>query len=445
MQNRRNDYVSTALVISAGESPAAFDIVRTLGLAGIRTAVASSQRDDIAFFSKDCGEKIFLPPFQLSNEEEIVRRLETFASRQKEPPVLYYTSDPELAFLWRYRERLGMCYKFLLPSDQLLEYMFNKVSFCEFARAYRLPIPETAVVKSADDLNVLALLLEYPCIVKPAFTFDWKWDTEEQRVKFGPYKKALRRISSKEQLLDFCHALPQRTTGYLVQSYIEGGDENILSFHGYFDEQSRCLGCFIGRKIRTYPPHTGGSAYIRTIYHPTLAQLSIEYLERVQFKGIVKIDFKWDQRKEEFKIMEINPRYNLWEVLGALAGVNLLYIAYQHQRGREITPQVFYKNDVRLLYFKQDARAFFEGYRATGEWTLRTYFQSLRRKKYYRVFDRKDVRPFFMSLLAFLKRNIGRLLGRSGHKQPAPWEPRVVTSQQHAVHSVPSFEDVVHS
>ncbi len=436
---------STAIVITAGGTPDAYDIVRALGIAGIRTTVASSQRDDIAFYSKYCGGRIFLPSFQQSNEEKIAQLLETFARQQKECPVLYYTSDAELAFIWHYRDRLSSLYRFLLPSDQLLECLFNKVLFSSFAKAYDLPIPETTIAKGTDDLNSTISFIEYPCIVKPAFTQDWVWDTEEQRTKFGPYKKALRRIASKEELVDFCRALPKRQSGYLIQSYIEGSDENILSFHGYFDEQSRCLGYFVGRKIRTYPPNTGGSAYVRTIYHPTLAQLSIECLQQIQFKGIVKIDFKWDPRSQDFKILEMNPRYNLWEVVGALAGANLAYIAYEHQRGKEIPPQVYYKNDVRLLYFKQDARAFFGGYRALGEWTLKTYLQSLKRKKYYRVFDRKDMRPFLVSLFAFVKRNVGRLFGRRHEtEQPAaPVKPALTDKRQAVTSAIPSVQNAV--
>ncbi len=446
MQNIVDQNPSTAVVITSGGSPAAFDIVRTLAMAGIRTAVASSQRDDIAYYSRNCSGKIFLPPFQRSNEEEIAQCLEAFARQQKELPVLYYASDAELSFVWRYRNRLSSWYKFLLPPDDLLECLFNKVSFSKFAKNYGLPVPETVIVKNADDLSGAVSLIQYPCIVKPAFSMDWVWETEEQKIKFGPYKKALRRISSKEELIDFCRALPARNSGYLIQSYIEGGDENILSFHGYFDEQSRCVGYFIGRKIRTYPPHTGGSAYVRTIYHPTLAQLSVEYLQRIQFRGIAKIDFKWDPRDEEFKILEINPRYNLWEVVGAFAGANLVYIAHQDQRGEEIAAQVFYKNDVRFLYLKQDVRAFFEGYRTTGEWTLKTYLQSLWRKKYYRVFDHNDMRPFLVSLFAFVKRNVQRLFSRDTVKQPpAPTGPRLLSKQQPATaKAVPSFQDIVH-
>jgi predicted ATP-grasp superfamily ATP-dependent carboligase len=256
--------------------------------------------------------------------------------------------------------------------------------------------------------------IKFPCIVKPAFSHDWKWDTQEQLEKFGPYKKALRKFDSKEELLDFCDSLPDRASGYIVQSYIDGRDESIVSFHGYFDEQSRCLGYFLGRKIRTFPHHTGGSAYIRTIHDEQLAKSSIEYFQRIGYQGKAKIDYKWDSESRQFLILEINPRYTLWELLGAYAGMNLAHIAYCHQRGEKIPNYSSYRDDARLLYFKQDFRAYVSGYRKTGEWSFLQYLRSLLAATWYRVFDPKDPAPFFWSFLDFLKRNLLRKGKRRG-------------------------------
>ncbi|MBI2429616.1 MAG: ATP-grasp domain-containing protein [Ignavibacteriales bacterium] len=403
-----------SVVISAGNSPAAFDIVRSLGREGICTTVASAQPDDMAYHSAYCSGAIPLFPFAPDTEEENLERLIGFAYRQSEPPVLYYASDPELSFVRRHRETLQRWFRFLLPTDFVLECLFNKVHFSSFATAYRLPVPTTIVAHDVSELPQLLSTIEFPCIVKPAFSEDW----QEQWERFGPYKKALHRMTSAEELIAFCTALPKRQSGFLIQSYIDGRDESIYSFHGYFDEQSNCHGYFVGRKIRTYPPHTGGSTFIQTCNHPTLAELSIKYLQRIRFQGIVKIDYKWDAHDKEFKILEINPRYNLWEVLGAYAGVNLVYLAYRHQRGMTYEPQFKYRENVRLLYFKQDIRAFTEGYYQLKEWGIIRYMKSLMQKNHFRVWDVKDIAPFFFSVYSFIKRNVVRSLSFSKTKLP---------------------------
>ncbi|MEW5798537.1 MAG: ATP-grasp domain-containing protein [Bacteroidota bacterium] len=427
MTNDRYKNDIGAVVISSGDSPGAFDIVRSLGREGISAVVASSHSDDIAYHSRYCSGKILLLPFSPDTEEENLGRLIGFARNLPEPPVLYYASDPELSFVCRHRDMLCRWYKFLLPADFVLECLFNKVLFSSFAAAYRLPVPATVVAHDVSELPQLLSSVDFPCIVKPAFSEDWQWDTYEQWERFGPYKKALHRMTSADELMDFCTALPKRQSGFLIQSYIDGRDESIYSFHGYFDEQSNCWGYFVGRKIRTYPPHTGGSTFIQTCHHPTLAELSVKYLQRIRFQGIVKIDYKWDQHDNEFKILEINPRYNLWEVLGAYAGVNLVSIAYRHQRGMTSLPQPKYRENIRLLYFKQDIRSFFEGYFQMKEWSLTRYVRSLCQKNHFRVLDVWDIMPFVFSLLNFLKRNIARTLFFTESPSPVRSKERTET------------------
>ncbi|MGH2569549.1 MAG: hypothetical protein ACRDGA_14520 [Bacteroidota bacterium] len=406
----KGEHQTTAVVISAGGAPAAYDIVRSLAVRGVRTTVASSQRHDIAFYSRFSMERVVLPPFESRNDQLIFNILEWVAMGQRERPVLYYTSDPQLSFVRRFREKLSDLYRFLLPPEELLEQLFNKAAFASFARRHHLPVPETSRVANVYQLRSVLRTIPLPCIVKPAFSEDWVWDTETQWRKFGPYKKALRRFTRREDLLEFCKDLPRRSAGFLVQSYIEGRDERIVSFHGYFNEDSHCLGYFLGRKIRTYPPHTGGSVYVETIDDPVLAEKSIEYLQRAGFQGVVKIDYKWDDRAHEYKILEINPRYNLWELLGAHAGANLAWIAYRSQRGESLELPQQYQTGVRLLYFKQDLRALLDGYRKSGEWTWSSYLRSIARKNIYRVFDARDPLPFIVSLAGFVKRNIVRAM-----------------------------------
>lgn len=395
-----------AVVVTAGWSFGAYDLLRSLGRERIPCVVASSQRDDVAIYSRYCTQHIQLPEFEKKSYDEIAAILLEFSAKERLRPVLFYASDPELDFVARYRDVLGPAFQLNLPESRILDALANKVEFSRLAMKFDLPVPQTLIFKDAADVESQLSAIRFPCIVKPAYSHDWVWESDQQREFFGPYKKALRRFDSADTLVRFCRLLPQRRTGFLIQQYIEGRDEGIASFHGYFDEQSECLAYFVGEKVRTYPAHTGGSVYIRTVLNPELALRSIDYLQRIDFRGIVKVDFKRDPQSGEFHILEVNARYNLWELLGAYAGMNLAAIAYRHQVGfAQATPQR-YSNDERLLFFKQDFRAFITGYRKSGEWSVAAYIRSLARRLHFRVFDVKDPAPFLVSSLDFLKRNV---------------------------------------
>lgn len=413
-----------AVVLSFGGHAEAYDIVRALGMENIPSVVASPQRYNIASFSRTCVGRIVLPEHNSSDDEQILEELIGYSQGKGVRPVLYYVSDPELSFVRRFRRRLETYFRFLLPSDEILECLFNKVLFSEFAIRHSLPVPPTIVVRNISTLPEILHSIKMPCIVKPAYSEDWVWDTPQQWSRFGPYKKALRRFTSASELTAFCEALPKRETGFVIQSYVDGSEETITSFHGYFDERSNCLGHFVGRKIRTYPPHTGGSTYVQTVHLPEVAEKSIRYLQDIGFRGIVKIDYKWDSVRHRFSLLEINPRYNLWVLVGAHAGVNLSAVAYRHQQGEIVEHCRSYHDDTRLLYFKQDFRAFIDGYRSMGEWTWKSYIQSLLTKKQYRVFLREDPMPFLVSLLRFFKRIVIRVMTLNHrlnefHKKPA--------------------------
>jgi len=402
-----------AVIFSLGGYFDAFDQIRPLGMAGIRPVVASRDPRNIAFFSRYCERRLTLPPDGKGGDQAVVDALVRLSGELGNRPVLFYSSDPELFFIWKYKEILSTHYRFLLPPEDLLENLFDKTSFSQFAIANQLPIPSTLILEGPRQLGAVLSSVKYPCIVKPAYSYDWVWDTPEQKKFFGWYKQALRRIETESQLREFCSMLPERDHRILIQSYVAGSDDLIVSFHGYFDDHSNCLGSFMGGKIRTYPPETGGSVFVKTIRNEDLRKHSIEYLGRIGFRGIVKVDYKWDASEGDFKILEINPRYNLWEVPGAYAGVNLEAIAFNHQAGGETRPDPLpeYTAELRFLFFKLDFRSYFAGYRKTGAWTFGSYLRSLEHTTHFRIFNPADPLPSLVSAVRFVWRVCRRLAG----------------------------------
>ena len=406
---RRDKAPRRAVILTGGGWPGAYDIVRALGLAGVKSIVVSSQPDDIAFHSRYVEGRINLPEFQPSHYEKIADALEAIGTSVEEKPVLFYVGDAEVGFVHQFRDRLQEHFRFLLPGDPLTTTLLNKSRFYEFAQRCGLPVPRGESFSDARDLRKRIGAVAFPCIMKPSFNQDWFWKNPAERDRLPSYKQALRRFGSKDDLLEFADALPERASGFVVQSYIDGGDDAITTFHGYFNERSECLGYFLGREIRTNPPHTGESAYSRTIYNEALAKQSIGYLARIGMRGIVKIDYKLDERTNDFMIMEIEPHFQFWHLLGAYAGINLPLIAYRHQREERVGLSGGYADDLRMLYFLPDIRAYWGGYRKSGEWALVPYLKSFMKKKYYRIFDPLDPLPFVRSAMGFGGRILKRL------------------------------------
>jgi D-aspartate ligase len=390
-------------VVMCGGGRGAYDIVRSLGRAGIASAVFVSHSGDVALRSRYAQRSLLLPEFREWNFPDILGRVSAFGAACPDRPVLFYVGDSEIDFISRYRDVLSRWYRFVVPSDRILRAVMNKAQFIELAREADLPVPASRSFADAPELEVAIDTLPFPCIVKPAYNQDWFWETQELSARFGDYKSALRRFDRACDLHTFCASLPPRRSGFIVQAYIDGLDERLVSFHAYLDERSRCLGYFLTREIRTNPPRTGESTYCETIQDDALARSSQIYLERIDFRGVVKIDYKFDVQAQTYKMLEIEPHYQAAHLLGACSGVNLAQIAYRHARGDPFDAPGQCANRVRLLDLPQDLKAYWRGYRKTNEWSALQYFRSLfTGRKYFRLYNLRDPLPFLDCALRYL-------------------------------------------
>ncbi len=115
-----------AVVLSFGGSAEAYDIVRSLGMEGIPSVVASSQDHNIAFYSRYCRGRILLPELNAQSAPLIVEKLKRFGDRFKTSPVLFYFSDPDLSFVRQFRQQLAPYFSFLMPAEETLEHPLSR-------------------------------------------------------------------------------------------------------------------------------------------------------------------------------------------------------------------------------------------------------------------------------------------------------------------------------
>jgi D-aspartate ligase len=340
------------------------NLVRTLGLAGIPAVVAMPDADEPAFASRYCAEAHVIPPFDAGDAaiEAIIalgRRISSLCGRRI---PLMYGSDDALRLICAHRERLQRYFLFLINDPGTAEGLLEKDRFGELAHARNLPAPRTLQWEGNGPGSVAAS--PGPVVVKPRIKTDWSQSPLRRRL-FNRDAKARIFESGAEALADPDVQLFRDQL--LFQDYVSGDDACLWSFHGFADENGTVLDAFVGRKLRTYPPLTGESAFIELDDDPELLAVGCEVAARIPLKGIFKMDFKKDARTGEWHLLEINARYNLWQYLGACNGVNLMRTAYDYlvDGTRPVAPQP-YATTYRWLAFDLDVRAF-RAMRARGE------------------------------------------------------------------------------
>ena len=321
------------------------DLVRALGIAGIDSAVVAPPRD-FARFSR--FTKVGIDGVDAAlHADVLVERLLRFGSEQPSPPVLYYDGDFKLLALSRARERLRDVFRIVLPDATLAEDLVDKARFVELVDRLELPVPPSLRVSPTD--VTAAHDLRFPLVVKPL---------TRQNEAWAPIASAKAvEVESPAALETLLQPLGEAGVEVLVQELVPGPETNVESYHAYVDEHRELVAEFTGRKLRTYPEHFGYSTALEITSDPDVIEVGRDILDRLEFRGVAKLDFKRHPDDGRLYLLEVNPRFNLWHYPGAKAGVNIPELVYRDLTGlpRGEAPKV--RPGVRWVHPWFDLRA----------------------------------------------------------------------------------------
>jgi D-aspartate ligase len=377
------------------------NLVRALGLAGLRSRVATTKRFTTASLSRFCSGRIPVPNLNC-DEAGFVRNLMAYARTCSERPVLFTESDGDTLVASRHREELSTGFHLVLPDAAIVEATIDKLAFTDFSLAKGLPVPTTRILRpgesftaQADDWNI------FPCILKPAMRHRWFASTLASGE--GRMQKAIR-CENAATLRQIASGAEAHGGAFVLQESIEGGEEWIESYHAYVRPGGEIVGEFTGKKIRTFSRIHGASTCVTITDDPTVATLGREVLARIGFSGVVKLDFKRDVRDGRLRLLEINPRFSLWHYPGAVAGVNLPALAFADALAPGSAKAGRARAGVTWIHLGEDWKAMRE-YRAAGELSFRSWLGSVLRADTCHEFAWSDPLPGFF--------NLGNQLARS--------------------------------
>lgn len=307
------------------------NMVRPLGLAGISCAVVTGA-DDPALNSRFSRPAFYWSDFE-NDQAGLLEALMGFGAARRGRPVLYYQQDTQLLLISRHRQVLSEVFRFVLPDAGLVEDLVDKARFQQLAERLDLPVPATRRIRPAPGAPVPDLGLRYPVILKP-LTRLRSWDL------LGGAGKALQ-IDGPDELRTLWPRLTEAGMDLLAQELVPGPETRIESYHVYVDAQGRVAGEFTGKKIRTFPRAYGHSTAL-TITDidgaaADVAALGRELAARLNLRGVAKFDFK-RAPDGTLRLLEVNPRFNLWHYLGAVAGVNLPALVHADLMGQPRPP-----------------------------------------------------------------------------------------------------------
>lgn len=338
-----------------------YGVIRSLGEHGV-PVLALDDNPNPNFASRYCAG--LCCPSPKEDPEAFVAFLAELGERFRTPPVLYLMEDLYVYLAHRYRKLLAPYYRFPFMTDRALLDCIDKRRTFEVAARCDMPLPATWYPATMADLLDLEGELPMPVIIKPVVA---RFDVQGGRVgkicEFPNryHSKAVQANSWAELVAEFARVL-ELGIACCVQELIPGGQDALYGSTLYVDDEGEVHGIFVRTKLRQTPWDFGTMTLGRAAAAPEVVAQSKRLAKAVGFRGICGMEYKRDDRDGRYKLLEINPRGELWMNLASRCGVNLPLLKYQDMVG-EPTRMVQTNFDKQLLDLRDDFSLYYMRYR----------------------------------------------------------------------------------
>jgi len=315
------DNSTPVLVLQSGHH-GGLGILRSLGRLGVPVYCAGSSRWEPSGNSRYC-RKWFGLSIDTKTSTESVMELGRIAGQIGGNPVLIPTSDRQAVWVADNQSALRTMFRFPLQDVGLVNSLCDKSRMQALARQHSIPIAETLLPRSRQDVLHYIETATFPVMVKAT-------DAERLRIRVGGTKFLVRH---PDDLLDlYSRAVECGEANLFFQEYIPGED---WMFNGYFDQSSECLFGITGRKIRRFPPRTGVTSLGMCAHNDTVEKMTTDFMKGIRYKGILDIGYRYDRRDGLYKVLDVNPRigctFRLFTSVDGLDVARALYLSLTKQ------------------------------------------------------------------------------------------------------------------
>jgi len=319
----------------------------------------------------------------MENEEFISFLLNIGKKYHLEQWVLFPTQDEVVQLIACNVLRLSQIYRLVTQDWDVIRWANDKRLTYRMAEEVGVPYPKTSYVTANDELA--ALDVPFPVIIKPAISVHFQYATR---------LKALPASNPQELLTQYESAIASIAPDEVMVQEIIPGDGRVQYSIATFCQEGDIKQWMTARRTRQYPIDYGlGSSFVEAVDIPELFPLAEKLLRHMRVSGMVEVEFKYDERNQQYKLLDINVRPWGWHTLCIACGLDFPYM--QYCSALESTPSELPTNVdygyhwIRML---TDIPAGVQEIRA-GITTPSAYLKSLKGKTTFSVLDWRDPLP----------------------------------------------------
>jgi D-aspartate ligase len=290
-----------ALLVKIGRYPihhGGLNAARSLGRLGVPVYALSERRYTPAARSRYLAGVLDWSTTGHEQPAALVERLLGIGKALGRKAIPYATDDEAAILLAEHADALRE--HFLLPAvpAHLPRELNSKRGLYEHCVSLGIAAPRTVFPRTPDELTGLAGELRYPVIAK---------NTDAWGRLVRPFVPGTVRIADEAELLSRFGGY-EDLTGLLLQEYLPLEHAEDWFCHFVVDPGGTCVFNVSARKLRSWPPGAGWTAYAQTDHNPAVTELCERLAKAVGWRGIGDVDIRYDRRSGQYHLLDFNPR-----------------------------------------------------------------------------------------------------------------------------------------
>jgi D-aspartate ligase len=386
-------------------------VIRSLGRLGVPVYGVAEDRFIPAAMSKYLAGK-FVWDTRGLDSEALLEGMAVIASQLDRPAVLFPTDDVAAIFVAEQAQALRRYFVFPEQPARLPRTLANKRELHHLCEKIGVPHARATFPDSIDEVHQFLDRAKFPIVVKMAQSWVGPMGVPPTSIARSP-----------TQLIELYQRAESRyVSNLMLQEYIPPECAEDWIFHGYCNSKSQHLVGFTGRKLRSYPPLAGPTTLGQSIENDALRQQTYALLKAISYSGIMDLDYRFDRRDRQYKLLDFNPRigaqFRLFQDDTGMDVARALYLDMTERHitiGRPVEGRTFiaepYDLIAGLLYF------------VAGQLSIPEWWRSFKGRKEFAWFSTDDVLPFLMMFFRLLQKSAQKIFGirqslPSGNRAP---------------------------
>lgn len=192
-----------------------------------------------------------------------------------------------------------------VPRYDIFDVASDKWKLIQLCQKYNFAHPRTAILNKSN-LEQCATFVKFPALIKPNHSVG---------------ARGITKVLSLEELKQKFPLIKSQYGESTLQEYIETNGAPYYNVMLYRNQKGEIIHYVIIEIIRYYPINGGSSSLCKTIFNETLLKLCSDVLEALSWEGFADFDIL-KTSKNEYKIIEINPRVPASLRAAEISGIN---------------------------------------------------------------------------------------------------------------------------